>query len=1385
MKGIRTWALQDFTHVLHTKSHQASVPSRRFWSFFDFSRKENASQDSTELPSSKTIVPSGLANTIENASGIRAPEADSMTTAVTLTTNPLSSTFFFEPKEASKTTSKAQGFFFERDALLSLLDGNPVPRNLKLKLKGYKTLRHENAGDFAFVPGGASCDYDIVPRGNYDGWTRTTTSISDAGNRASATRTIAKSFEATPLAILPSQKPKTSNDVSSSNSSSIIAESHQQNSKYSPSPAVDDNIQKITAHPDHLTWKPVENQKGSQRTTETLSWKPETQPETQFNRYSQASSQPVKYESKSGPSPTTSCQETRPHFRSGQEIKFEKVPDQIESSKYSSSNILDDKPATTPKTCDSSSHQGIERPSVREFAKLEDRSQENPLYSTTKCSSSKGLSKPSPPSPGDCTSKCGSTILAEEKQNSGEAHREISEKHNSPSENSSMEPARHVANEWSSMERTTPEIGSPNQREMLSKVTLSEPSVSHSFENNKTATVEDPSTTYFAPLPPRKWTDRSINSPKAVLVNQRKSREEAMRSQPETLKKLEDDKASTAGNSSRTYFAPLPPSRSTRRSIDSPRSSSSNQGGRANRVVRSERETSCKTEQDRARTREEPSTAYFAPLPQRRSTHPSIARPRSISQDNIPRSRASPRGDHSALLQAQNQRNPSSRAAGSSRLARNEDQRGIPSSIDSSSCSGSSGNNGSKKPPGSLPPSVPRRASSSKCPGAIGESPRKISSGQNSPRRAPWARNSASSIFTGASIGRKCRGGEDAGEGKVICTKPREDKCGRSSERSCKREATCDRRNKCQQRGARDKCQRGEAGGSKCKKERRRDKCREDGGRKAKRSKPCKRYCCPELTNTIDCAFEREQCPKKSKKRCKPEEGERRDRGCSRGRDRSCSRGRDRSCGRDTSTRKRDPTCLPDPKQEASCGRRQERECEGKGQKFCTDPSRSRRDCGTERRESAGRNRCRENARGRDKNDSCEKEERECSGDDRASSRRFCTEPRRESCRRERSCERQCRNSANGSGRRSYSQLIGSTRRSSLCDNSVSFSSLRSPTCSALGKRIQSSVLELQSRKRNEGESKGYSTCEKDRFPAKKDSKPGPSCKSSKDSCSKMPKCKPPEEKVTKKKCTKGPAKCLPKRPSACEKISKDSKCDKASPEKKTCGSTSDKCKKASGDVCAKRKEICMKDKGERPEESMKDKVDKEYKEMQECKKNLKSAHKDKKIDGAGKQKKSETTGLERVISPCKKDQQQKKQDDSGKKCGSKRSSQKFSDILYLVSSFKRNQPNVNDAFSSKHQETSIRDLDNFQRATSAPLNVTMNKKDGTKLALNEPAVKVNYTKAAGSAGLADRILELWNGEETSSMEALPLLVHSEDDGREDSDENLTSRNAWTPSWFG
>lgn len=176
MKGIRTLVLQDLPHVLPPKSFQnrlassyqlssssqlhTSPSSGRFWSFFEFSSKEEPCRDAKKCPSSKDMVsPLLSANPIDavrkplSANAALAPSTLSLTPKMygfDLKTTPISCLKIPRP--------------LRQDNLMSLLDGNPVPRTLKWKLKGYKTLRNEQAGDFAFVPGGKTCDFDILSR---------------------------------------------------------------------------------------------------------------------------------------------------------------------------------------------------------------------------------------------------------------------------------------------------------------------------------------------------------------------------------------------------------------------------------------------------------------------------------------------------------------------------------------------------------------------------------------------------------------------------------------------------------------------------------------------------------------------------------------------------------------------------------------------------------------------------------------------------------------------------------------------------------------------------------------------------------------------------------------------------------------------------------------------------------------------------------------------------------------------------------------------------------------------------------------------------------------------------------------------------------------------
>ncbi|XP_017767656.1 PREDICTED: serine/arginine repetitive matrix protein 1-like [Eufriesea mexicana] len=177
MKGIRTLVLQDLPYVLPSKNLQKSlVPnyqfssqlhtstsSRRFWNFFDFSAKEEPCRDAKKCPSSKDVT-STLYSSNELESVPKSSHSNAFTTTVTL--NPRTYGSQFDLKSTPMSCLRIHRPL-KQDNLLSLLDGNPVPKTLKWKLKGYKTLRNEQAGDFAFVPGERSYDFDILSRNEY------------------------------------------------------------------------------------------------------------------------------------------------------------------------------------------------------------------------------------------------------------------------------------------------------------------------------------------------------------------------------------------------------------------------------------------------------------------------------------------------------------------------------------------------------------------------------------------------------------------------------------------------------------------------------------------------------------------------------------------------------------------------------------------------------------------------------------------------------------------------------------------------------------------------------------------------------------------------------------------------------------------------------------------------------------------------------------------------------------------------------------------------------------------------------------------------------------------------------------------------------------------
>ncbi|XP_076637453.1 uncharacterized protein LOC143349799 [Colletes latitarsis] len=182
MNGIRSLILQDLPHVLPTKSLKVTrnlIPNykiklssshihtttstRRLWSFFEFSPKGEACRSSKKCPTSKDVVSSSLMSTemVEDVSKVNLSPIAVVTSSVPLP--PRIQGYQFDLRTAPLSCPKIPKPLKE-DNLMSLLDGNLVPRTLKWKLTGYKTLRNKQAGDFAFVPGGESYDLDIITK---------------------------------------------------------------------------------------------------------------------------------------------------------------------------------------------------------------------------------------------------------------------------------------------------------------------------------------------------------------------------------------------------------------------------------------------------------------------------------------------------------------------------------------------------------------------------------------------------------------------------------------------------------------------------------------------------------------------------------------------------------------------------------------------------------------------------------------------------------------------------------------------------------------------------------------------------------------------------------------------------------------------------------------------------------------------------------------------------------------------------------------------------------------------------------------------------------------------------------------------------------------------
>ncbi|KAL2712727.1 serine/arginine repetitive matrix protein 2-like [Vespula squamosa] len=182
---FRNWILQDLSHAFPPRSLQAigttsihtnQIKNRGFWNLFEFSRKEDNSKNAEKLSDNKSKTDCNSTKTsLENEDKLNDVSKDTAVLSRTVMTNSekvysfkniskCNYTFRYVPRIKSKKKSSETNF--QNDEFTSLLDGNFVPTNMKLKLKGYKTLRNEQAKDFAFIPGDKSLDLDIIPTKN-------------------------------------------------------------------------------------------------------------------------------------------------------------------------------------------------------------------------------------------------------------------------------------------------------------------------------------------------------------------------------------------------------------------------------------------------------------------------------------------------------------------------------------------------------------------------------------------------------------------------------------------------------------------------------------------------------------------------------------------------------------------------------------------------------------------------------------------------------------------------------------------------------------------------------------------------------------------------------------------------------------------------------------------------------------------------------------------------------------------------------------------------------------------------------------------------------------------------------------------------------------------
>ncbi|XP_031833451.2 uncharacterized protein LOC116427356 [Nomia melanderi] len=168
MNGLKAFVLQDLPIVSSKGLHRSTklpscnlhcaTSSRRFWNLFEFSNKTEVPHDSKRCEPSKDIVPTERIACETEDVWTNPPSVPTIGAITSMTMNSRLYGYKLDPRVTPINMSEMNPL--KNDDFMSLLDGNPVPKTMKWKLKGYKTLRRRRTDDFAFVPG-AKYDYDV------------------------------------------------------------------------------------------------------------------------------------------------------------------------------------------------------------------------------------------------------------------------------------------------------------------------------------------------------------------------------------------------------------------------------------------------------------------------------------------------------------------------------------------------------------------------------------------------------------------------------------------------------------------------------------------------------------------------------------------------------------------------------------------------------------------------------------------------------------------------------------------------------------------------------------------------------------------------------------------------------------------------------------------------------------------------------------------------------------------------------------------------------------------------------------------------------------------------------------------------------------------------